>query len=119
MLSVSQPFVEMIAQFFLVRPFTHFSSHSSEGKSQSSRMITLVVSCCSFCCASFCLNLKDIVFALWLGGSCWEDMAGVEMSGGRGDGTEMVEAEEMERSGVEAEEMERSWVEAEETIWLE
>ena len=34
-------------------------------------------------------TLKDMVFALWLGGSCWEDMAGVEMSGGRGDGTEM------------------------------
>ena len=35
------------------------------------------------------LNLKDKVFGLWLGGSCWEDMAGVELSGGQGDEMEM------------------------------
>ena len=95
MLSVSQPFV--------ARPFTHFSSHSSEGKSQSSRMIALVVSCCSFCCAFFCLNLKDMVFALWLGGSCWEDMAGVELGGSWGDDTAGVELGESWWEGADVE----------------
>ena len=90
MLSVSQPFIEMIAWSFLVRPPTHCSSHCSEGRSQSSTTMAVVVSCCLFWCAFFYLNLTDMVFALWFGGSGWESMAGVELGGGWEDGMELV-----------------------------